>query len=102
MERNERHIVTMTANELQELLINAVESRFLQFIDEMRKNTQQEEDLTTLLITRQQVAKMFNVSTVSLDKWKRAGILPKSIKMAGKVYYLRKEILQMIDKRKAK
>ena len=92
----------MTASELEELVVNSIKSYVSLLFEELRSKAQNEDDITTLLITRQQVAKMFDISTVSLDKWKRAGILPKPVKMAGRVYYQRQEILDVIAKRKSR
>jgi predicted site-specific integrase-resolvase len=43
---------------------------------------------------------MFQISTVSLDKWRRKGLLPDPIKQGRKIYYLRSEIERMIIERK--
>lgn len=99
---DDRHIVTLTVQELQDALIPVVVEELKQTLRAPTRNEKEEEDITKTLITRKQLAKMFGVSTVSLDKWKRAGLLPKPVKMAGRVYYIRKEIMEMITKRKSK
>lgn len=99
---DDRHIVTLTVRELQEAIAMAVKLEVAEFFQNKLPEKNEEEDLTDYLIPRQDLAKMFGISTVSLDKWKRAGLLPKPVKMAGRVYYIRKEIMELIEKRKKK
>ncbi len=97
---DERHIVTLTVQQLKDAILTSVKEEIQKLLCQPAKDS--EDDLNDLLLTRHQVAKMFGISTVSLDKWKSAGLLPKHIKMAGRVYYMRQEILEMINKRKSK
>lgn len=97
---DDRHIVTLTVQQLKDAILTSVKEEIQKLLSQPTKDS--EDDLYALLLTRHQVAKMFGISTVSLDKWKSAGLLPKHIKMAGRVYYLRQEILEMINKRKSK
>lgn len=97
---DQRHIVTLTVQELQDSILNSLREEVQKLLNEQPSSS--EDDIEELLLTRHQVAKIFGISTVSLDKWKRAGLLPKHIKMAGRVYYMRQEILEMIIKRKSK
>ena len=97
---DERHIVTLTVQQLKDAILTSVKEEIQKLLSQPTKDS--EADLDDLLLTRHQVAKMFGISTVSLDKWKSAGLLPKHIKMAGRVYYMRQEILEMINKRKSK
>ena len=97
---DDRHIVTLTVQQLKDAILTSVKEEIQKLLSQPIKDS--EDNLDDLLLTRHQVAKMFGISTVSLDKWKRAGLLPKHIKMAGRVYYMRQEILEMINKRKSK
>ena len=97
---DERHIVTLTVQQLKDAILTSVKEEIEKLLSQPTKDS--EDNLDDLLLTRHQVAKMFGISTVSLDKWKSAGLLPKHIKMAGRVYYMRQEILEMINKRKSK
>lgn len=97
MDKDERHIVTLRVCELQEAIRDSVEKQLKEFIEE--QNAQNEEKDTTL-IPRKKVAEMFQISTVSLDKWRRKGLLPDPIKQGRKIYYLRSEIERMIIERK--
>ncbi len=102
---DDRHIVTLTVQELQDAISNQVkielEKLFKEHFD-FGQPSAHDDDMKQSLIGRQDLAKMFGVSTVSLDKWKRAGLLPKPIKMAGRVYYLKNEIMEMLNNRKTK
>jgi len=97
---DDRHIVTLTVQQLKDAILTSVKEEIQKLLIQSTKDS--EDNLDDLLLTRHQVAKMFGISTVSLDKWKSAGLLPKHIKMAGRVYYMRQEILEMINKRKSK
>lgn len=94
----DRHIVTLTVNEMKQAVQTAVRKELDKLATSAKSNTKEGES-NPILLTRMEVADLFKISTVSLDKWKRAGILPKPIKMAGRVYYLKEEILQLIKKR---
>ena len=98
--KDERHIVTLTVQQLKDAILTSVKEEIQKLLSQPTKDS--EDNLDDLLLTRHQVASMFGISTVSLDKWKSAGLLPKHIKMAGRVYYMRQEILEMINKRKSK
>ncbi len=97
MEKDDRHIVTMRVSELQEAIRSSVEEKLREFITEQKSEDKKND---TTLIPRKKVAKMFQVSTVSLDKWRRKGLLPDPIKQGRKIYYLRSEIERMIIERK--
>jgi predicted DNA-binding transcriptional regulator AlpA len=98
MKEDERHIVTLRVVELQEAIKKTVQDELdKHFTIEKRYR---EDDLTESLIPRKKVAALFKVSTVSLDKWRRLGLLPKPIKQGGRVYYIKKEILELIQSKK--
>ena len=99
MKKEERLIVTLNISELKEI----IRKTMTQLLVEMNKIPNSENSKKeVLLLTRKEVAEIFQVSTVSLDKWRSAGLLPDSIKMAGRVYYLKSEIDQMICERRRK
>jgi len=95
MKQDERHIVTLRVNELQEAIRQTVKEELVNHFTIEKKY--QNDDITESLIPRKKVADLFNVSTVSLDKWRRLGLLPKPIKQGGRVYYLKKEILELLQ-----
>ena len=43
-------------------------------------------------VSRQQVAKEYNISLVTLDKWVKYNQIPKPIKKGGRVFFSRKEL----------
>ena len=97
MDKDERHIVTLRVCELQDAIRNSVEEQLKEFIKEQSAKSTEND---TTLIPRKKVAEMFQISTVSLDKWRRKGLLPDPIKQGRKIYYLRSEIERMIIERK--
>jgi excisionase family DNA binding protein len=48
------------------------------------------------LLTIQEISDYFNVSLPTVQKWKKAGVLPKPIKMASRVYFSRSEVLEKL------
>ena len=99
MINDERHIVTLKVCELQ----NAIKATIKKALDDFKTQPNEEkEPKETHLLPRKTVAKMFSISTVSLDKWRRNGLLPDPIKQGSRVYYLKSEIEQLIIKRKRK
>lgn len=52
------------------------------------------------LLSRKAVAKTFGISLVTLNKWKKLGLLPKPIKQGGKVLFIKSEIEDLILKGK--
>ncbi|MCX6180711.1 MAG: DUF3853 family protein [Bacteroidetes bacterium] len=50
------------------------------------------------LLSRKAVAKTFGISLVTLNKWKKLGLLPKPIKQGGKVLFVKSEIEDLILK----
>lgn len=89
----EKLIVTLNVSELKNLISEVLSSK-LHLIKEVGSSLNKSK--TTELITRKEVAKIFGVSLVSVDKWRKHGILPKTIKQSGRTYFLRKEIDEFI------
>ena len=94
MESIEKLIVTLNVSELRDLIAEAVESKIREL-----KLVQQasSEKVLPKFMTRQEVAEVFGVSLVSIDKWKKFGLLPQPIKQSGRTYFLRKQIEKLID-----
>lgn len=89
---NDNLLVTLKISELKFLLEEVIEEKLKQF-----KNLVPTVSSISKFMSRQEVADLFNVSLVSIDKWKKYGILPQPIKQSGRVYYLREEIEQLIE-----
>lgn len=66
MKNDERHIVTLKVCELQ----NSIKATIKNVLDDFKtQHNEEKESKETQLIPRKTVAKMFSISTVSLDKW---------------------------------
>lgn len=85
-------LVTLKISELKSILEEIIEEKL-----NVLKSSIQESTSFTKFMSRQEVADLFKVSLVSIDKWKKHGILPKPIKQSGRVYFLREEIEQLIQ-----
>lgn len=85
-------LVTLKVSEFQEILENILEEKFNK-LQELFKPSPS----LSKLMSRQEVASLFGVSLVSIDKWKRHSLLPKPIHQSGRVYFLRDEIEKMIE-----
>ena len=51
------------------------------------------------LVSRKKVAEMFDVSTTTIDKWRKFKLLPKGIKQCSRVYFLKSEIVELLKKK---
>jgi predicted DNA-binding transcriptional regulator AlpA len=49
------------------------------------------------LLSRKQVAKMYNVSFVTLRDWEKNNIIPKPIRMGSRVYWRKADIINNIN-----
>ena len=86
-------IITMHISELKILIENIIDQKIQKITaSEIVKSVN---DLPKFM-TRQEVADLFGVSLVSVDKWKKHGILPTPIKQSGRTYFLRMDIDKMI------
>lgn len=90
------HVVHLTTDELKEI-INESLKRFLKKSDE--NPSTDKTNLIPELLTRQQVADQFGVSFVTLHNWVKHGVLPKPIKKGKMVYFLKKEIIESLQKK---
>lgn len=97
MEKDEKLLITLNISDLKEIIRETMTELL---VEKNKSSNNEDSKKKNLLLTRKEVAELFQVSTVSLDKWRSAGLLPDSIKMAGRVYYLKSEIDQMISERK--
>jgi predicted DNA-binding transcriptional regulator AlpA len=84
----------INTSELKRFIEEVLEEKLKQHFPE-KKETQSE----VSLISRHEVAKLFKVSTTTIDKWRRYNILPPIVKMASRVYFKRHEIMQLMHSR---
>ena len=94
----EKLIVTLTVSELRSIIQDAIELKLKGHSPHQEKSINEKDPLPQL-VTRKEVARLFKVSLVSIDKWRKYGLLPKSIKQSGKTYFLRNEILSFLKKK---
>jgi len=85
-------LVTLKVSELKSMMEEIIEEKLSQLKPSFKENNS-----VSKFMSRQEVANLFKVSLVSIDKWKKYGILPKPIKQSGRVYFLREEIEQLIQ-----
>lgn len=50
------------------------------------------------LIPRMDLAQKLKISLTTLDKWIKYNVVPKSIKIGGRVYFKIKEVRELIDR----
>jgi predicted DNA-binding transcriptional regulator AlpA len=53
------------------------------------------------LISQKEIAAYFDVSLVTIHKWRKNGLLPSPIKQGGKVFFSKAEIERLVQQRKA-
>lgn len=92
----EKLIVTLTVSELRSIIQETLDRKLKMTQKKSPESWKNKENLPEL-ITRKEVAQLFGVSLVSIDKWRKHGILPKTIKQSGRTYFLRKEIIELIN-----
>ena len=101
MNFDDQLIVTLKVFELKSIIKTTIKETLAEYLNQ-QNNHQKEKAIETILLPRKTVAKIFSISTVSLDKWQRNGLLPNPIKQGSRVYYLKSEIDELIIKRKRK
>ncbi len=90
----EKLIVTLNVTDLRNLISEVIQTK-LELLKEVGSTLNHSK--TPELITRKEVAQLFGVSLVSIDKWRKHGVLPKTIKQSGRTYFLRTEIIELIN-----
>lgn len=91
----EKLIVTLTVSELRTIIQETLDRKLKMTLQRPKEIIKNEEKLPEL-ITRKEVARLFKVSLVSIDKWRKHGLLPKTIKQSGRTYFLRKEVMKFL------
>lgn len=90
MNERRKMLVELTEDDLREIIMEVLVSQ------SKDKRVKIEIDPVDDLIPRMEVAKLFDISLVTLAKWARLKILPKAIKKGGRVFYLRSELNECI------
>lgn len=87
-------LVTMTTIDFQSLLEKLLDAK-LSFMHVEKEK--QPRDVA--LISRLDVAKLFGVSKTTIDKWRRARILPPIIKMSSRIFFDKEQIMEVVKRR---
>lgn len=91
---NKNLLVTMTTIDFQTLLERMLDRKLSSMHVEKEK---QPGDVA--LISRLDVAKLFGVSKTTIDKWRRARILPPIIKMSSRIFFDKEQIMEVVKRR---
>jgi predicted DNA-binding transcriptional regulator AlpA len=94
MNKSVQMIVTLTTNDLRNLISDVLEEKLFRIKAETK-----EAQKDASLISRLEVANLFGVSTTTIDKWRRYKILPPSVKISSRVYFKKDEITLMFNRR---
>lgn len=78
--------------DLKRLVGKIIREELVATLDESKKQS----DKT--LISQKEVATYFDVSSVSIHKWRKDGLLPQPIKVGGKVFFRLAEIEAILNK----
>jgi len=93
MKENTRLLVTLTVEELKELINECLSSA----LGTSSVKTSNKTD-NTELISRFDACRMFGVSRTIIDKWRKYKLLPREIKIASRVYFNKQELIEFINK----
>jgi predicted DNA-binding transcriptional regulator AlpA len=77
-------------------LRNLIKESVKEALSEMGNISSQTEELLSL----KQVAHHFDVSLVTIHKWRKTGLLPGSIKQGGKVFFKKSEVFKLVESKK--
>jgi len=92
-------LVTLRVGELKNLLSEVVINCLKKSVPEQLEVKGKVEESVPELVSRKKVAEMFNVSTTTIDKWRKFKLLPKGIKQCSRVYFLKSEIVELLKKK---
>ena len=89
---NKTFLVSLTVSDFKKLIDDAIQKK----IDNAKFNA--ESDLPTL-INREQVARYFDISLVTLAKWVKKRVLPRPFKQNSRVYFRKQDIFNIVKPR---
>lgn len=87
-------VIDLTKSDLISLIQQTVATEFQRFSNLMAIAPQ--EDMSTKIITRDETAKMLNVSLTTLFHWNRNKIL-QAKKIGSRVYYLKNDVMDKLN-----
>ena len=97
--KKEDLLVTLKVGELKCLISEVVTNCLKSTPKEELEVKGKVEESVPELVSRKKVAEMFNVSTTTIDKWRKFKLLPKGIKQCSRVYFLKSEIVELLKKK---
>jgi hypothetical protein len=86
------NVITVPYEQFVRDITNLLETKVDEIIEKKSPNIDGEE-----VITKMDAIKLFKVTRVTLDSWEKKGFLNKK-KMGRRVYYLKSDILKMLNK----
>jgi hypothetical protein len=96
MKKKNQLVVTLNIFQLRSIIAEVFDEK----IGKITKKTKEKQENISL-ISRLQAGKMFQVSTTTIDKWRKFKVLPPEIKVASRVFFDRDQIFEAL-KRKQK
>jgi predicted DNA-binding transcriptional regulator AlpA len=95
-EFDSRQLFTLQVGELEVIVSKLVDDGLSRLTTSQTSIKGKEDDL----VPRIEIAREFKISLVTLDKWIKLKLLPKPIKQGGRIYFLRSDISEHINKRR--
>lgn len=86
-------LTNYSKEELKEMIEEVIQSR-LSYIPLLKEKDEPDEEL----VTRQEAAKFYKTSLVSLTDWEKRGIIPRAIRKGSRVYFRKSELMNDIKK----
>lgn len=87
-------LVTLTTSDLRSLIADVLDEKLTPVMPLANVQTD-----PAALYSRLEVAKLFGVSTTTIDKWRRYRILPPHVKIASRVYFYKDQIVELVKRR---
>lgn len=94
MLRKENLLVQLSVGDLIQLIKEAVKEEISKITDVIKLNSK-ESETDSVLLTREETAKLLRVSTTSLYLWNRDKILEHK-KISNRVYYLKSDVMNKL------
>lgn len=95
IKQNEKLLVQLNVQELQELITKAVKQEMDKITDVIKLNPK-ESEIKSDLLSKKQVMELFNVSDTTLYLWNKKDIL-KNKKVSSRVYYLKNDVMNKLN-----
>ena len=87
-------LVTLNIFEFRSIIGDVLEEK----LAKLNKKTKEKQDNVNL-ISRLQAGKLFQVSTTTIDKWRKFNVLPPEIKVSSRVFFDRDQIFEALKRK---